>query len=111
VKEPTQKEINRFLEELTRIGRDDIKPEMMSSAFVLMPFAPGIDADVYLALQLGLCLLWEKPLIVLALGGAYVPPRILELADTVVRGATVEEAKDGMRAAVMRICERIKKTQ
>jgi hypothetical protein len=110
MKQPTQEEIDRFMKELTEIGRDDIKPKMQSSAFVLMPFV-GDDADIYLALQLGLCLLLEKPLIVLALGDAYVPPRILDLAYAVVRGATVEETKDKMQAVITRIIDAREKRQ
>jgi hypothetical protein len=111
MKEPSEEEINEFMAELSRIGKDDIKPKMMSSAFVLMPFMGTMETDIYLALQLGLCLLLEKPLIVLALGNAYVPPRILELAYAVVRGATLDDAQDQMMAVMLELRRRQRKAQ
>jgi hypothetical protein len=111
MKEPTQEEIDQFFEKLTQISEDDLKPKILSSAFVLMLFLPDDQGDIHFALQLGLCMLLEKPLIVLALKDAYVPPRILKFADVVVRAATVEEAKAALRVGIQQICPGARQVQ
>jgi hypothetical protein len=111
MQEPTEQDLDQLMKELAEIGERDIKPKIRSSVFVLMPFAEGISPDPWFAMQLGLCLLYEKPLIVLVLKGAYVPPRVLDLADAVVRGETAEECTAGLLAAVKRVCAERKKVQ
>jgi hypothetical protein len=105
----TQEEMDDFREQITRIGKG-IAPKMKSSAFVLMPFMPD-GPDIFLALQLGLCLLYEKPLIVLALKDAYIPPQVLALADAVVRGDSVEAAKAELEVAIRDLLARAERTQ
>jgi len=96
-------EIEAFIKQ---VMESDLEPKMRASKFVLMPFAPEMKTDVMFALQLGFCLLLEKPLIICALRGAYVPPRVLGLADEIVVGDTVEDLKPALAAAVHRLANK-----
>jgi hypothetical protein len=83
--------------------RAELESKMRDSKFVVMPFTPGMKTDIAFALQLGLCLLLEKPLIIAVMRGAYIPPRVLGLADEIVTGDSMEDLKKALGAAVNRL--------
>lgn len=65
--------------------RKRLIPEMRSSGSVLM-ISPNMEAefDVEFALQIGACILLEKPLILIVHRGRVVPPKLRAIADRVI---------------------------
>lgn len=100
--EPTQEEIDEFLHELTENAERDIRPKMRASKFCITVLVPDGN-DTYLALQLGMALLLDKPLLLVGIDNAWIPPRLRLLADVVVE---VESMKT--EAAKERVAEGIK---
>jgi hypothetical protein len=71
--------IEQFLE---RARQDGLTDKMRSSAFVM---AIGSDKpDLKLALKIGLCLLYEKPLVLILRHGITVPQRVRDLATEII---------------------------
>jgi hypothetical protein len=60
-------------------------PDMKSSAHILM-IAPSLNAefDIEFALQIGACILLEKPLIVLVHPNRTIPPKLKAIADRII---------------------------
>lgn len=111
-KKPTQAEIDEAMEDLADHARKDIIPKMRGSAFCVTVVTPhGIDP--YLCLQLGACLLLEKPLLILALGNVWIPARVRALADAIVEGDTMEnpEVQERIRAAMLAVVEKVREKQ
>lgn len=79
----SDKEVDAFWQRLFRDAGEDIMPKMMKSAFVL-----GVmqDPDIYLALQIGLALVLDKPLILFIPDGLWLAPRLRALAYAVIDG-------------------------
>jgi nucleoside 2-deoxyribosyltransferase len=63
--------------------RENTVQQMAESAFV-MSLVTDDEPDIKFAVELGLAILLGKPIVVLALHGQPVPPRLREIADTVV---------------------------
>lgn len=76
-------DIEEAMREFYEMGRSDIEPKMKSSAFVMVPLLEGYE-DMAMALQVGLALLLEKPLILIGVADVWIPPRLRALADAVV---------------------------
>lgn len=72
-----------------RIWADDMRkrliPKMRDSSNVLM-LAPDVKAefDISFALQIGACILLEKPLILVVHPGRQIPPKLRAIADRVI---------------------------
>jgi hypothetical protein len=82
LKHASSAEIDAFMEELRSAAETDLLPKMKASAFVI---GTGMDEpDVYLALQIGLALLLEKPLVLMVQKETWIPPRLRALADLVL---------------------------
>jgi hypothetical protein len=97
----TQEEIDQFFRDLFDDAENRIFPQMMGSMYVLGVMA---KPDIYLALQVGLALVLDKPLILLIPPETWVSPRLRSLADIVVDGDIGDPAvKEKMRAAVQKI--------
>jgi hypothetical protein len=62
----------------------EVLPKMHSSAFSIALISRKVDAK--LCLEIGAAILLEKPLIVLAMPGAKIPPVLARLAHEIVRG-------------------------
>lgn len=106
---PTQDEIDEAMEALADNARKDIIPKMRGSAFCVTVVTPhGIDP--YLCLQLGACLLLEKPLLILALGGVWIPARVRALADAIVEGDSMKnlEVQERIQRAMRAMAEKVK---
>lgn len=65
--------------------RTNMLPKMRESATVLA-LAPDIsqDLDLRFAIQIGACILLEKPLLVLAMKGRTLPPKLVQIADRII---------------------------
>lgn len=93
MKPPTEDEVAEFLRRLENSARQDLMPKMQASAFCLM-ILKG-NPEISLALQIGIALLYDKPLIILALDGVWISPRLRQIADAIVEGKSFDA---GMRA-------------
>lgn len=97
-----QREIDDFLAR----AQADLVPKMRASAFTITILDGQVDMK--LALEVGCALLLEKPLLVLAIKGAWVPQRIIDLADAVVRidDMTTPESKEKVYAGIRLVAEK-----
>jgi len=94
------------LEHFIQLAHKELVPKMQDSQFVVA-IAPGEgDYDLHAAIEIGLCILMGKPLIVLAPDGRVHPEKLLRIADHVIRGDMETEAG---RAAMFERMERILK--
>jgi len=83
-------------------------PKMRGSETVLM-LAPDLkaDFDISFALQIGACILLEKPLILVIHPGKIVPPKLRTIADRIIEidldGVTMNDAEiqEAIRRAMM----------
>lgn len=99
--------VEQFLDHARKSGMVDA---LYSSAFVL---AIDIDRpDLPMALQIGVALLYEKPLLIVLRPGQYCPERVRYLADEVVQLESTDlkdprnQAK--MTAAIVRMTDKVK---
>lgn len=78
--------------------RKRLIPKMRGSSSVLM-LAPDMKAefDISFALQIGACILLEKPLILVVHPGRQIPPKLRAIADRVIEadlnGLPMDDAK------------------
>lgn len=80
MKKNTEGLVEEFLERARKSGMIDA---LRSSAFVISVGASRPDLQI--ALQIGVALLWDKPLLIVLRRGEKVPQRLLNLADEVVQ--------------------------
>ena len=80
-----------------------VAPKMKQSVFCVAMFDE--HADLFLSLQLGLALVFEKPLVVLALNGTPIPPKVRQVADYVIEGRSMkdEEVRRQFQEAVIQV--------
>jgi hypothetical protein len=69
-------------EALVKHTREETIEKMMASAFVISVVPE--KADVKVALELGLSIMLDKPLMLILMPGATTPPRLQRVADHVV---------------------------
>jgi hypothetical protein len=82
-------------------------PKMESSGSVAFLMGPGGDVDIEQALQLGLCILMGKPLIVVVTDGREVPAKLRAIADHIVEGDLADETtRAAMNAAIEAVAEK-----
>lgn len=79
----------------------EILPKMRASRVCLAVLLPD-HIDPFLALQVGMALLLDKPLIIIGVDNAWLPERVRQLADVVIEGsmkdpATAERAREALR--------------
>jgi len=91
MKEPTEDEIREVFQRLRDKARGDIIPKMTNSAMVFCPIFSDKDKDIWMALQLGLALLLDKPLVVLGTDNAELPARLRQVADVVIEASSMQE--------------------
>jgi len=65
-------------------ARSDLVPKLTASAFVLMPLVASDLTDVQFALQLGMAIMLDKPILVLRVAGIPMPPKLEHVVDRVV---------------------------
>lgn len=78
-------------------------PAMQSSAFVMSLVPSDGKADVKFAVELGLTIMMEKPMVVVAEPGQHVPQKLLDIADLVVRVSMSDP--DGPRQMALKLKE------
>lgn len=64
----------------------ELEQALASSDVVISAWSPGAETSVKYALELGLSILHDKPIVVVASPGQIVPPRLAQVADMVVFG-------------------------
>jgi hypothetical protein len=83
--------------------------ELLASAMVMsiVP-ADGRKVDLRFLLQLGAAMYYDKPLILVAVKGAKLPPRMYAFADEVVQidGLADAASKDALQAAIQRVMKK-----
>lgn len=104
-KQPHGAAVDRALKEMARIAEEPIIPQMLKSAFVLAYADSEMNVDVWLALQVGFAVMFEKPLIVMTREDYALPPRLLAVADEIVKIKSVRDPdiKAKLKAAVDRV--------
>ena len=66
-----------------RRARTELVPKLQSSA-VTISLAPTGETDIKFAVELGLSIMFSKPIIVIAVPGTELPPGLLKVADRVI---------------------------
>lgn len=77
-------------------------PAMSKSAYVITIAPKGSEADVKLAVEIGLAILMDKPLIVFAPRGRAVGDRLARIADHVILDADMD-SEAGREAAMQQL--------
>ena len=78
---------------------NDILPKMEASAFVLALMTE--NQDLYLALQIGMSLLLDKPLFLVVPNEAWIAPRLRGIAEAIIEGSLADPATgDKFRATI-----------
>lgn len=83
---------NKQFKRFAKHFRENVLPNMKTSAYVITIAPEGGDADVKIAVEIGFAILLDKPLIVLKAKGRPVAERLLRIADHVVEGDMDTEA-------------------
>lgn len=80
-------------EEFARDALENMVPAMAKSSYVIATAPPtGSKADIKQAVEIGMAILMDKPLIVIAPDGRVIGERLLRIADAVVKGDLETEA-------------------
>jgi hypothetical protein len=73
----------------------------IESSAAVISIAPGGEPDIKFAVELGLSIMLDKPLIIVALPGRPIPDRLRRIADRVVEAdVDVEEGQAAIKAAL-----------
>jgi hypothetical protein len=92
MKTEDRKAAEDFVAGLFEYARADILPKMEQSAFVLGVMGGTGGNDLFMALQIGLALTLDKPLILIVPPGSWVAPRLRSVARAVIEGDTADSA-------------------
>jgi hypothetical protein len=107
MKQEASDAIDRFLEQARASGMIDL---VRSSAFVMM--VDPDKADLRMALQIGVAVLYGKPLLLVTHKGEKIPQRARDVADEIVELASNDlnhpENQAKIVAAIVRLTDKIK---
>lgn len=83
---PTPEQEDRAWASYSQQFRSTVMPQLLSSAVFLAIYdgEGGSDAEVRFATNLGMMLLYDKPIILTVLAGVQVPHRLARVADEIV---------------------------
>jgi len=99
---PTDKELEEFWRGLADGAHSDLIPKMRAS-FMCLALLDG-TVNLHLALQIGIALLLDKPLVIVAVGKAVkVSPRLRQIAEVVIEAGTVAEMKTKLQPHIERL--------
>lgn len=88
--------------------RRDTLQKMSDSAFVASFVPRGDEVDVKFAVELGLSIMLDKPVLAIVLPGAKVPERLRRAADEIVEAdVDLEEGRRAIMEAMERMQERL----
>ena len=87
----TETDVDEFMARVALAARQDIIPKMKQSRLCFVAMDGENDVDIWLALQLGLALALDMPLIVVATHNAPVSARLRQIADVIVEGESVRD--------------------
>jgi hypothetical protein len=76
-------EERREWERFVRHVREDAARKIADSAFVMSLFPEG-EPDIKFAVETGLAILYDKPIVLLVMAGAQVPEHLRRVADGIV---------------------------
>ena len=96
--------------EWAKAAEDDLIPKLKDSGLT-MSIVPKGESDIKFAVELGLSIMMNKPIIALVTPGAHVPEKLLKVVDELLEVdlGNPEEAAPRIQAAISRIVEREKK--
>lgn len=80
------------LDDFIELAKQELVPKMADSRYVISIAPASEDYDLKAAIEIGLCILMGKPLIVLAPMGRTVADKLLRIADHVIIGDLESEA-------------------
>lgn len=94
-----ERAMREFVRGLVDGARLDMIPKMRGSAFC-MTLLDG-EPDIRLGLEIGMALLLDKPLFIVAVGDIWISPRLRQIADAVIVGPKFDESmKEQVQAAL-----------
>lgn len=86
-------------QEFAQLVRELVAPNIKASAYVITIAPEGGNADIKQAVEIGLAILMNKPLIVLKMPGRVVAEKLLRIADHIVEGdMNTEDGRDSVMA-------------
>ena len=107
--EPTQEDLETFLSDLSKQARADLIPKMRQS-FMCLSILTG-DFDIKLALEVGVAMLLDKPLVILAIGrNVFISPRLRQFADVVIEGEVFDQPMKAKATAAIEALLRRKRS-
>lgn len=89
-------------DEFFRRARDEMYP-MLKQAYMSVTVLGKSDPDPKFCLELGAALLFDKPLLIVALDGVHIPDRLRNLADNVVELDADQLISEGPGAEKIRL--------
>lgn len=103
-------EFEEEFKEFVRYHRENTLKAMSDSAFVTS-IVPSGEADVKFAVELGLAIMLEKPIMLVAMPGVRIPPKLRELADEIVEDVDLEleEGRMAISRAILHMMARIER--
>lgn len=87
--------------------KQELIPKMQDSK-VVMSLLPEGEVDVKFAVELGISIMLDKPIIALVVPGVKVPDKLVRIADAIVEAdLSSEEGRERTAAAIKAAMERI----
>ncbi|GAA1742876.1 hypothetical protein GCM10009809_42090 [Isoptericola hypogeus] len=91
------------LQEWAHHVREELVPKLAGSALTVS-LVPEGDPDVKFAVELGLSILMDKPIIAIVQPGTHVPERLVRVADVILEGdLTDPRFSDRIQAAITKV--------
>jgi hypothetical protein len=91
---------------------DDMKPKMEESAFVAQ-LIPDDEGEVKFWVELGACIMMNKPIVAIAFADREIPEKLRIIADEIVvipEGVSVESSEE-LKAAFKRMADRLEEEE
>ena len=100
--DPDPFEDPEWVEWATRVS-NDVVPMILKSA-ISLSLVPKGKADIKFAVELGLCIMMDKPIIAVVQPGTKVPAKLIAVCDEIIEASLDEEDfTERMAAAIKRV--------
>lgn len=87
--------------------RENVLPAMEGSA-VIAQLVTDSEPDIKFAVEVGLSILLDKPIVTVAANGAEVPPKLAKIADRIIKvDLTTEEGRELMSVRLAEAMEEL----